>query len=142
MNIKRAAERSRLDADTIRFYERSGVLAAPPRRQNGYRDYSEQHIATLELVGGLRHLGLSLEEMRRVAAVAHDATCGDLRSTLIEQLEEVADETARRIEELGRTRGRVETLLAGLRRMQPQDQRIPGATPCQCVELVGISKIE
>ncbi len=66
-----------------------------------------------------------------MAAVAHDATCGDLWSALIGQLEEVADETAHRIEELRRTRERVETLLAGLRLMRPQDRRIPGATPCQ-----------
>jgi DNA-binding transcriptional MerR regulator len=137
MNIKRAAEASGLEADTIRYYERSGVLPVPPRRPNGYRDYSQEHLATLQLVRGLRHLGLSLDEMRRIAAVAHDATCGELRSALIEEMEDVADETARRIRELELTLTHVQRLLAGLRRMRPRERLVPGATPCRCVTLVG-----
>jgi len=136
MNIKQAAELAGLDPDTIRFYERSGVLPSPPRQQNGYRDYSQEHLATLQLVRGLRHLGLSLEEMQRIAEVAHDATCGDLRAALVDELEGVATETARRIEELEHTRRHVDQLLAGLRRMRPQDRRVPGTTPCRCVTLV------
>ncbi|MGH2500478.1 MAG: MerR family transcriptional regulator [Candidatus Limnocylindria bacterium] len=137
MNIKRASTASGLEADTIRFYERAGVLPAPPRRPSGYRDYAEEHIATLQLVGGLRHLGLSLQAMQRVAAVAHEASCGDLRGALIAQLEEVSERTAARIGELERTREHVNGLLAGLRQMRPRAQRIPGAAPCRCIELVG-----
>lgn len=83
-----------LSPDTIRFYERAEVLPAPPRRANGYRDYSEGHVATLRLVGGLRHLGLALDDMQRIASVAHDATCGDLRGALIAQLDDVSTATA------------------------------------------------
>lgn len=137
MNIRRAAEASGLEPDTIRFYERAGVLPAPPRRPSGYRDYSEEHLATLQLVSGLRHLGLSLEAMRRVAGVAHEATCGDLRSALIADLGAVSEQTSRRILELERARGQVDRLLGGLRRMRPRQRRIPGSTPCRCIELVG-----
>jgi DNA-binding transcriptional MerR regulator len=137
MNIKQAADASGVDPDTIRFYERSGVLPRPPRSANGYRDYSEAHLATLQLVRGLRHLGLSLEEMQRMAAVSHDVTCGELRSTLMEELRHAAEETARRIQELEHTRRHVERLLSGLERMRPRERRVPGSSPCGCVRLVG-----
>ncbi|MGH2603730.1 MAG: MerR family transcriptional regulator [Dehalococcoidia bacterium] len=137
MNIHEAGRASGLSPDTIRFYEREGVLPAPPRRRNGYRDYTAEHIATLQLVSGLRHLGLPLKAMQRVAAVAHEASCGELRSALIGHLEGVSERTARRIGELERTCEHLDGLLAGLRRMRPRARRIPGATPCHCIELVG-----
>ena len=137
MNIKQAAAATGLGPSTIRFYERARVLPSPPRRPNGYRDYSQEHLATLQLVRGLRHLGLSLEEMRRIAGLAHDATCGDLRSLLIDELHDLADETARRMRELEDTRRHVLSLLTGLGRMRSRDRRVPGATPCDCVTLVG-----
>ncbi len=60
MNIQEAAHRSGLSADTIRFYERKGVLPRPPRGANGYRQYTEEHVATLEFARGLRDLNLPL----------------------------------------------------------------------------------
>jgi DNA-binding transcriptional MerR regulator len=137
MNIQRAAEATGLSADTIRFYERRGVLPRPPRRENGYRDYTEDHLATLHLVGGLRHLGLSLADMQMIAQVSHDATCGDLRATLIERLGGVLVETEQRIHELEHTCEHVEGLLDGLRSMRASQRRVPGTNPCRCVQLVG-----
>ena len=137
MNIQRAAEASGLSADTIRFYERKGVLPRAPRRQNGYRDYTDDHLATLHLVGGLRHLQLSLADMRMIAQVSHDATCGDLRTTLIERLGDVLVETAERIHQLEHTCENVERLLDGLRSMSDRQRRVPGTNPCKCVQLVG-----
>lgn len=142
MHIKQAAEVTGLEPDTIRYYERVGVLPSPPRRANGYRDYSTEHLATLQLVRGLRHLGLSLEEMRRIAGVSHDATCGQLRGVLIGELQDVAEETGRHIRELEHTQQHIELLLAGLRRMRPRDRRVPGAAPCGCVTLVRSSTVE
>ncbi len=60
MNIREAAATSGLSADTIRFYEKKGVLPRPPRRDNGYRSYTDEHVATLRLARGLKDLGLGL----------------------------------------------------------------------------------
>ena len=75
MNIQRAAVASGLSADTIRFYEREGILPLPPRRPNGYRNYSEDHVETLRLAVGLRALGLSLSEMSSALTLAHEGRC-------------------------------------------------------------------
>ena len=142
MNIRRAAEASGLSADTIRFYERRGVLPQPPRRANSYRDYSARHIETLRLAFGLRALGLSLDEMGVVLALAHDGTCGDIRSALGETLAGALSQLDERIVELTLSRRHVAGILDGLQQMLPGDDAVPGMTPCACVQLVESSESE
>ena len=136
MNIQQASRASGLTADTIRFYEKKGVLPAPPRRANGYREYTDEHIVTLRLAKGLRDLGLPLSDVGAILPVAHDGACGDLRGALTETLTEALAEFERRIGELVQTRDHVASILDGLRKMQPRDSRVPGMTPCRCVQLV------
>lgn len=136
MNIQQAGQRSGLSPDTIRFYERKGVLPQPPRRENGYRDYPEEHIPTLMMAHGLRQLGLPMAEMSLLAQVAHDGDCGDLRSTLDDVLAESLQQIQERIEQLTSTERRLASILEGLNRMPADQHTVPGATPCSCVELV------
>ena len=65
MNIKEIEERSGLTRANIRYYEQEGLIA-PVRRENKYRDYSEEDLETLLRVALLRSLGFSLEEIRRL----------------------------------------------------------------------------
>ena len=65
MNIKEIEERSGLTRANIRYYEQEGLLA-PARRENKYRDYSEEDLETLLRIALLRSLGVSLEEIRRL----------------------------------------------------------------------------
>ena len=142
MNIQRAATASGLSADTIRFYERQGVLPPPPRRANGYRDYSEQHVETLRLAVGLRGLGLSLTEMGTVLGLAHDGTCGDIRTVLSSTLAEAVEQLDDRIGELERSREQITSIADSLERMQPGEESLPGMTPCKCVQLVEAGAIK
>ena len=65
MNIKEIEERSGLTRANIRYYEQEGLLA-PARRENKYRDYSEEDLETLLRIALLRNLGFSLDEIRRL----------------------------------------------------------------------------
>ena len=136
MNIQRAAEASGLSADTIRFYEKRGVLPRPPRLGNGYRAYTEDHVATLRLAKGLRDLELPLADIGAILVVAHDGDCGDLRETLTRTLTVALAEVGGRIVELGHTRAELGSLLDGLGEMRADERRVPGMSPCGCVELV------
>jgi DNA-binding transcriptional MerR regulator len=136
MNIRQAAAAAGLSPDTVRFYERKGVLPRPPRQSNRYRAYSEEHVATLKLARGLRQLGVPLDEVRPILAVAHTGICGDIRSRLVETLTAVLNEIDARIGELQRTRLHASALLEGLNAMRPDESRVPGAEACPCVELV------
>ena len=136
MKIQQAAEASGLAPDTIRFYERKGVLPRPPRSENGYRDYPPEHVETLRLVKGLREIGAPMREMAAIAQLAHDANCKDLRGGLVATLERLAGLVRERAAELERTQRHIDELKAGLERMKPDSGRVPGATPCDCYSIV------
>lgn len=137
MNIQRAAQVSGLSPDTIRFYERKGVLPRPPRRANGYRDYTAEHVGILALAKGLRDVDLPLAEMRLTLGVAHDGTCGDLRTTLVQTLSGSLQAIDDRLRGLAETKEHLGAILGGLQQMRPNQRRVPGTSPCSCVHIVG-----
>lgn len=72
MNIGEVARRAEVTIDTIRFYERRGVLPVPPRRPSGYREYTEATVERIRLARKMQSVGLSLDEIID-ALSAHDA---------------------------------------------------------------------
>jgi DNA-binding transcriptional MerR regulator len=137
MNIAQAARESGLSIDTIRYYERRGVLPRPVRRPNHYRDYDEAHLAALKLAHGLRDLELPLHQMAEIVRVAHDATCGEVRQALAASIEEAVGQIDLRIRKLRRTSKRLRAIRDGVRSMGARSRRVPGLSPCPCVRLVG-----
>ena len=136
MNIKDAAAAAGLTPDTIRFYERKRVLPAPPRSPNGYRHYTEGHVATIRLAKGLRELGLPLSDVAPILVVAHDGTCREVRESMTGTFSQALSDLDGRIEELEQAREHVGLLLRGLRRMRPKDVAVPGVEACECVRMV------
>lgn len=64
MKIGELAERSGCLVETVRYYERVGLLASPNRAENNYRTYSEEHAETLQFIRHCRALDMTLEEIR------------------------------------------------------------------------------
>lgn len=64
MRIGELAKQSDCDVETIRFYEREGLLDAPAREANGYRSYADAHLVQLNFVRHCRSLGIGLPEVR------------------------------------------------------------------------------
>ena len=91
MKIGEVARRADVTIDTIRFYERRGVLAPPTRRPSGYREYTESTVERIRLARRMQSVGLSLDEIIDTLS-AHDAgraTCGSERWRLDAALERV-----------------------------------------------------
>lgn len=63
MNIKKAAELFDLSVDTLRYYERIGVIPPVKRNESGYREYSVNDLNWIYLAKNLRHAGLSIESL-------------------------------------------------------------------------------
>ena len=66
MRIGELAEHAGCDVQTVRFYEREGLLEEPARDESGYRRYDERHAAKLAFVRHCRSLDLPLSEVRQL----------------------------------------------------------------------------
>ena len=63
MKIGQVASEAGVSIDTVRFYERRGVLPPPPRTASGYRVYTGAAVARIQLARRLQGLGLTLDEV-------------------------------------------------------------------------------
>ena len=66
MKIGEIASLAKVDTQTLRYYEKIGLLPAPIRLANGYRSYTEQTLQTLGIISCAQQSGFSLEEIRRL----------------------------------------------------------------------------
>jgi DNA-binding transcriptional MerR regulator len=91
MRIKELARATGLDVDTIRYYERQGLLPAPARRDNGYRDCAPAHLERLAFIRHCRALEMPLADIRRLlGALDAPATAGQDVDALVQaQLDRV-----------------------------------------------------
>ena len=64
MRIGELARRGECDVETVRFYEREGLIEAPAREANGYRHYAEAHLVQLNFIRHCRSLDIGLPEVR------------------------------------------------------------------------------
>lgn len=71
MRINEASAHSGLSQDTIRFYEKSGMLPRIARDARGWRDFSGEDLGWLTVLERLRSTGMPLDDVKRFAASAH-----------------------------------------------------------------------
>jgi DNA-binding transcriptional MerR regulator len=110
MKIGQTAAESGVSIDTIRFYERRGVLPAPARTSAGYRLYDRSIVARIHLARQLQSLGLTLDE---IVAALHEGDEGHAScQTQRWRLEAALDRIEAKIAELSRLRGDVSEALA------------------------------
>lgn len=64
MQVGEIEKRSGVSRDTLRFYERSGLIGAPSRRDNGYRDYGAHTLVELRFIATAKAVGFTLDEIR------------------------------------------------------------------------------
>jgi MerR family copper efflux transcriptional regulator len=76
LTIGTVAKRVGVAIDTIRFYEREGLLPEPERRASGYRSYGDGAIAQLRFIRRAKQLGFTLEEIRELLALSADRQRG------------------------------------------------------------------
>lgn len=115
-------------ADTLRYYERIGLLPAPDRTPSGYRIYGEDSIERMTFIKGAQRLGLRLEEIRELLAIKDGGVCpcGHTRSLLERRAAQLDEE----IEAMTRMRGEIERMLA--------DHGPGDASRSECNELIQI----
>jgi MerR family transcriptional regulator, copper efflux regulator len=82
LTIGEVAKAARVGVETIRFYEREGLIAQPPRRGAGYRQYSPDVIRRMRFIRGAKELGFTLKEISELLSLRVDpsTTCADVRA--------------------------------------------------------------
>lgn len=88
MRIGELAQKAGCDAQTVRFYEREGLLEEPERDESGYRRYDERHAARLAFVRHCRSLDLPLPEVRQLLDFAAQPrqSCAQVNDLLDEHI--------------------------------------------------------
>ncbi len=105
------ARQSEVAIDTIRYYEREGLLPIPQRRASGYREYDASAVERVRFIRRAKELGFSLEEIRDLLELQGDRKHGvegikqraskrlDELNQRIAQLTETRDALARLVDE-------------------------------------------
>jgi Cd(II)/Pb(II)-responsive transcriptional regulator len=91
MQIKELARATGVDVETIRYYEKQGLMPKPARRDNGYRDYEASHLERLSFIRHCRALDMPLADVTRLLGLLDkpDAHCGDVDLLVDDQLTRV-----------------------------------------------------
>jgi len=100
--IGQLSRQSGVNIETIRYYEKIGIMPAPGRSAGGYRLYAPDHLKRLSFVRRGRELGFSLDELRGLLRLVdgHSYTCGQVRALTLEHVAQVRRKIAdlRRLE--------------------------------------------
>jgi MerR family mercuric resistance operon transcriptional regulator len=111
LTIGALSERSGVNIETIRYYERADLLPAPPRTQGGHRIYGSDSFKRLVFIRRSRELGFTLDEIRNLLGLMGGGhTCGEVRAVALAHLK------------------RIRVKIADLRRME----RTLAATAARC----------
>ncbi|MBL8380570.1 MAG: MerR family transcriptional regulator [Burkholderiales bacterium] len=104
-----AAEAAQVNVETLRYYERLGLLPRPPRASNGYRQYDDNALRRLRFIRRAQALGFSLAEVKELLRLEDGIDCGAAQTLARIKLEHVE----RQLAELRKMRSRLkETLVA------------------------------
>jgi Cu(I)-responsive transcriptional regulator len=122
MKIGELARLTGTKVETVRFYERSGLLPAPGRTAANYRAYGADHLARLSFVRRARDLGFTLDQVRELLGLSDD------RSRSCAGVDEIATAHLagidRKIADLMALRSELDRMLGSCRRGTVEDCRI------------------
>lgn len=123
MTIGEAARQCRISPESIRHYERIGLLHGAIRGVNGYRYFSVQVVEQLATIRAWREVGMSLDEIRDLITVRNGSTGSCAR--VYERLVEHAEQARRKIESLKKVEARLTRLAS---------QCEPGGSECPVID--------
>ena len=102
LTIGALSKRTRVNIETIRFYERIGILPKPPRSEGGHLIYGHDQLMRLGFVRRSRELGFSLDEVRGLLRLVDGGryTCAEVKAITLDHLADVRRKIAdlRRLE--------------------------------------------
>ena len=91
LSIGELAKRANVNVETIRYYERRGLIPEPPRNKSGHRLYSQGAVTRTDFIKRCKALGFSLKEIVELLAlrVTPESTCADMKSRVEVKISDV-----------------------------------------------------
>jgi Hg(II)-responsive transcriptional regulator len=85
------AEAAGVNVETLRYYERRGLLKEPKRRDSGYREYPLDTVRIIRFIKHAQELGFTLDEIEELLGLRNDRsrTCGEVRVAALTKIEEI-----------------------------------------------------
>jgi DNA-binding transcriptional MerR regulator len=123
LTIQQVAQRTGLSIDTLRYYERIGLLETVRRAQNGHRRYTQHDLAWIDLLIRLRDTGMPLAQMRRFAQLRRQGS-----ATLTERrimLEEHQRTLEQRMQKLEQHMGALQQKIVRLKEREAERDASP-----------------
>ncbi len=104
LTIGQVARMGEVNVETIRYYERQGLIPPPPRRESGYRQYPEDTVSRVRFIRKSQGLGFTLKEIGELLAlrIGPDTVCSDIRKATEVKIKEIEEkmETLRRMKDV------------------------------------------
>jgi MerR family transcriptional regulator, copper efflux regulator len=107
--IGEMARRSKVSVETVRYYEREGLLQHPQRKPSGYRQYDEQTVAVLQFIMRAKEFGFTLKEIKSLLAFKSNTTAS--RAEFRQQAQNKVAEMDTKIDLLQRMRNGLQRLV-------------------------------
>ncbi len=125
MTIGKVAGSSGVSIDTVRYYERKGLIPTPPRKESGYRLYTDETIKRILFIKSAQELGFSLKEISELLALRVESrkSCAEVMGLTRQKM----DEVSRKIESL-------ESIRAVLGKLNSQCKARKLSSPCPILE--------
>ncbi|MFJ8262052.1 Hg(II)-responsive transcriptional regulator [Rummeliibacillus sp. NPDC094406] len=116
--ISELAEKCSVNKETIRYYERIGLLSEPSRTNAGYRVYSEDTVDRIHFIKQMKELGFSLAEINKLLGVVDkdNERCRDMYDFVIQKIDEVQNKI--------RDLKRIEHMLINLKECCPDEKSL------------------
>jgi len=97
LRVSGVARQAGVSPDAVRFYEREGLLPAPPRSPSGYREFEDATPLRIRFIKGAQEVGLKLAEIKELLEIQDRGACpcGHTRTIVERRIEEIDDEVAR-----------------------------------------------
>lgn len=91
LTIGRVADRAGVGIETVRFYERKGLLDEPTRTAAGYRQFDEEVVGRLTFIGRAKELGFTLKEIKELLSLRLDRTsrCADVKAQAEAKIDDI-----------------------------------------------------
>jgi len=97
LKVSDVAQQAGVSRDAVRFYEKEGLLPAPPRSPSGYREYDATAPQRIQFTKGAQEMGLKLAEIKELLEIQDKGACpcGHTRTIVERRLDEIDAEIAR-----------------------------------------------